>query len=335
VPARTRSAVDARVSALRISNGLVFNVSVFLSCLLLYYFFNVQRYFDGFIIAGDTRAAWSVHFFVLESLIEYLQYPLWDPTTLGGYPSHLLMVNGWYQNFHPFHLPYLLVAAVIGRLFQVDTNQLVLIHKTFFLFSINLVAVMLITRELCRNWLARLLPPLVYTLCAFQFMALRDNLLVEGLPPALFYLFGLIHHANRRSARSLLVFLFFLTLYIFGLCYAYLLSSIWWVATFSILTLLCSPGLLADSWICVRSLWAQKTTRIQFQLVIALMLVSLGVVGLRFSPRSAKSFVRRVINPFPMTSRPMARGDRVPSIGPRFGPIGWCGRRFPTSMPIY
>jgi hypothetical protein len=277
VPVVACSVSGARLATLR---EVAFNVSIFLLCLLLYYFFNVRRFFEGFIIAGDTRGAWSVHFFVLESLIEYLQYPLWDPTTLGGYPSHLLMVNGWYQNLHPFHLPYLLLAAVTGRLFNVDTNHLVLIHKTFFLFSVNLVAVMLITRELCRSWLARLLPPLVYTLCAFQFMALRDNLMVEGLPPALFYLFGLIYHANRRSPRSLLVFLFFSTLYIFGLCYAYLLSSIWWVATFSILTLLCAPRILADSWTCVRSLWEQRTTRIQLVLVLALAVVSLGVAGI-------------------------------------------------------
>src|SRR5262245_40980223 len=117
------------------------NILVFCSCVTLYYIVIARRYFNGDVIGGDTQILWSMHYFVMESLIEYLQYPLWDPTTLGGYPTHLLMINGWYQNVHPFHVLFFPIAAAIGRLFQIDSNYLLVVHKTLYLFSLNLVAV--------------------------------------------------------------------------------------------------------------------------------------------------------------------------------------------------
>jgi hypothetical protein len=259
------------------------SIIVFLVCVVLYYVVIARRYFGTDVIGGDTHLIWSMHYFVMKSLIEYLQYPLWDPTTLGGYPSHLLMVNGWFQNFHPFHLPFLLIAAAVGKIFHIDANYLMVFHKTIYVFSLNLVAVMLITREICESRLARLLPPLVYTLCYFQFYALRDSLLVEGLPPALFFVFGLLYHANRRTPFSLAVFLIFLALWIAGFSYAYLLASVWWVGTLTILILLFSPGLLPDSWNCCRQLWAGRTSRLYLLLVSALVVLAVGVVAVSVS----------------------------------------------------
>lgn len=255
-------------------------IITFFICVALYYVVIARRFFGSeVVIGGDTQLLWSQHFFVLESLVEYLQYPLWDPTTLGGYPAHLLMVNGYFQNFHPFHVPFFIVATALGRLFHVDTNILMVFHKTIYIFSLNLVAVMLISREICVSRLARLLPPVIYSLCAFQFYALRDNMMVEGLPPALFFTFALFYHANRRTAHSLLVLIMFLTLYVFGFCYAYLLSSIWWVATLTILVLLTSPGLIPDSYRCVRQMWGEKLLRIHLLLAVAFFLITCGAVG--------------------------------------------------------
>lgn len=255
-------------------------ITTFIFCLILYYVVIARPFFEGaVVIGGDTGLLWSLHYFVVESLIEYLQYPLWDPTTLGGYPNYMLMINGWYQNLHPFQVPFFLIATVVGRLFQVDSNYLVVFHKTIYLFSVNLVAVMLISRELCRTQFARLLPPLVYTLSAFQFFALRDSLLVEGLPPTLFFVFGLFYHINRRSPRSLFVFLIFLALYIFGFSYAYLLSSAWWVSILTLLVLVTSPGLVRDSWNCLQQIWADRTARWLFVLVTVLIAVAISAVG--------------------------------------------------------
>jgi hypothetical protein len=260
------------------------DILVFFGCLLLYYVVIARRYFGpDTVIGGDTQLVWSVHYFVMESLIEYLQYPLWDPTTLGGYPSHLMTVNGWFQNFHPFQLPFFLIAAVVGRMFHIDSNYLLVFQKTIYLFSLNLVAVMLISREICERRLARLLPPLVYTLCSFQFFALRDNLLVEGLPPALFFVFGMLYHANRRTPYSLMVFLIFFALWIAGFSYAYLLSSAWWVGTLAFLILLFTPGLLADSFNCIGGLWAQRAPRFSLLLVLTLILIATTVVGVSLS----------------------------------------------------
>jgi hypothetical protein len=258
-----------------------FEIIIFFGCMILYYVVIARRFLGGGeVIGGDTGLTWSLHYFVMEALVEYLQYPLWDPTTLGGYPSHMLMVNGWYQNLHPFHLPLFLVAAAIGKLFHIDSNYLVTFHKTIYLFSINLVAIMLITRELCTTRLARLLPPLIYTLCSFQFFALRDSLIVEGLPPALFLLFAVFYHVNRRSPRSLFVLLIFLALYVFGFSYAYLLSSAWWLTILILLVLLTSPGIAKDSWGCAQQLWANRVSRIQLILVSALLLVAAAAVAI-------------------------------------------------------
>jgi hypothetical protein len=257
------------------------DIVTFLVCVFLYYIVIAERYFrTDTIIGGDTQLIWSMHYFVMKSLIEYLQYPFWDPTTLGGYPSHLMMINGWFQNFHPFQLPFLLVAAAVGRMSRIDVNYLLAFHKTIYLFSLNLIAVMLIAREMCESRLARLLPPLVYTLCSFQFFALRDNLLFEGLPPALFFIFGLLYHANGRTPRSLTVFLIFFALWIAGFSYAYVLSSAWWVGTLAVLIVLFSPKLVPDSWDCIGQLWAQRVPRLSLLLVLTLILIAIAVVGL-------------------------------------------------------
>jgi hypothetical protein len=188
-------------------------------CVLLYYIVIARRFYGGDVIGGDTHLIWSWYYFVMQSLVEYLQYPLWDPTTLGGCPAHLLMVNGALQNFHPFQLPFFLLATAAGRLLHVDTEYLVIFHKTFYLFALNLIFVMLITREICQSRLARLLPPVIYTLSYFQFFALRDNSMVEALPPVLFYVFALLYHANRRTPYSLMVLLTAFTLWIAEFCW--------------------------------------------------------------------------------------------------------------------
>jgi hypothetical protein len=291
-------------------SGSAVNVIVFFSCVLVYYIVIARRYFGADVIGGDTQLVWSLHYFVIESLVEYLQYPLWDPTTLGGFPSHLIMVNGLYQNFHPFQLPFFLIAAVVGHLFHIDSNYLMAFHKTVYLFSLNLIAVMLITRELCTNRLARLLPPLIYTLSYFQFYAMRDSLLVEGLPPALFFVFGLLYHANRRSPYSLIVFLIFLALWIAGFSYPYLLSSAWWVGTLTVLVLLVSPRLLTDSRNCVRQLWAARMPRLHLLLVLALLVVTVGVVG--FSVRSAVGEIIRAAGGSPVDYDVSAGGQFAP-----------------------
>jgi hypothetical protein len=256
------------------------NIIVFVACVLLYYVVIARRYFSGDVIGGDTQLVWSLHYFIMESLVKYLQFPLWDSTTLNGIPLHLMAVNGWYQYLHPFNIPFLLAATIAGRVFDLDSSILMVVHKTLYLFSLNLIAVMLVTRELCCSRLARLLPPLVFTLSSIQFFALRDSIIIEGLAPSLFFMFGLLYHANRRTGRSLIVFLIFLALYIFGFSYAYLLSSVWWTGTFTLLVLLTSRGLLADSWDCVRQLWGQRITRWNLLLVAVFVLVAAGVAGL-------------------------------------------------------
>ena len=255
------------------------DIVVFFGCVLLYYIVIARRFYGpDDVIGGDTHLVWSWYYFAVQSLVAYLQYPFWDPTTLGGYPTHLLMVNGAVQNFHPFQLPFFLLATAAGRLLHVDTDYLVVFHKTIYLFSLNLIFVMLIAREICESRLARLLPPLVYTLSYFQFFALRDNSMVEALPPALFYVFGLLYHANRRTPYSLIVFLIAFALWIAGFCYGYLLGSAWWAGTLTVLVLLTSPRLLADSWSCARELWAPTGVRLHLVLTLALIFIAAGVV---------------------------------------------------------
>jgi hypothetical protein len=256
-------------------------IVTFSACVILYYVVVARRFFGtSDVIGGDTQLVWSLHYFVMESLLEYLQFPLWDPTALNGIPLHLMTVNGWYQYLHPFNVPFLFAATLLGRLFHLTSQGLMVFHKTIYLFSLNLVAVMLISRELCERRSARLLPPLIFALSSIQFFALRDSIINEGLPPALLFVFGLLYHANRRTGRSLIVSLIFLGLYIFGFSYPYLLSSLWWVGSLTVLLMLTQPTLLRDSWNCARQLWAERSSRVQLLLVLGFVVIASGAAGL-------------------------------------------------------
>jgi hypothetical protein len=62
--------------------------------------------------------------------------------------------------------------------------------------------------HLASHPLARFLPALTFTLSEISFQGFRDAWLYAAMPPALFYLFGLIYYNNRRTPTALIVLVF-------------------------------------------------------------------------------------------------------------------------------
>ena len=127
---------------------------------------------------------------------------------------------------------------------------------------LNVLAVILISRELIRSSVAWLLPPLIFTLSAIQFHGFRDSALYEILPAPLFYAWALIHYNNRRTLASLVMLLIFTGLFIANLSYGGLQTSIWWTAAFTLLLALFHPDIFAAASRNVRELGAQPRGRV-------------------------------------------------------------------------
>ena len=98
----------------------------------------------------------------------------------------------------------------------------------------SLIFVILLSRELIRSPLARLLPPLVFTLgaSANQFFMLAQH--GPALAPTLAYLFGLIYFWRRRTPSSLFVFLVFLSCFVASINYITFSSHLFPLVLFTI-----------------------------------------------------------------------------------------------------
>src|SRR5204863_5849118 len=105
-------------------------------------------------------------------------------------PIYNVLLNWTYNYFSPYALPYLLGFKIFTLFWGVrpqGINTAIVIQKTLYYYVLNLLAVMLLSRELLRDRVARLLPPVVFTLCVIQFQGFRDSHQFEALPGPLFY----------------------------------------------------------------------------------------------------------------------------------------------------
>jgi hypothetical protein len=120
---------------------------------------------------------------------------------------------------------------------------------------------MLMARELIRHPLARFLPALIFTLSEISFHGFATAGLYENIPPALFYLFGLVHYNNRRTPFAFMMFVFFTGAFLSSLNYAFLQSSLWWTSAFTVLVLIFFPDLPKVTWTILRQIWLVNSGR--------------------------------------------------------------------------
>ena len=82
------------------------------------------------------------------------------------------------------------------------------------------------------------------------------------MPPALFYLFGLIYYNNRRTPAAFILFVFLTGAFLASLNYSFLQSSLYWTSAFTLLLVAFFPDLLKATWVVVTQLWSSKVGRL-------------------------------------------------------------------------
>jgi hypothetical protein len=228
----------------------------------LYYLYFVRQFLRGDIVmGGDTQLLWSLNYLAFYSLGNLGEFLWWDPTTINGWPAYVNLTSGWFNYLGPYSLPSLALFLVCHAIAEIDINSFLVVEKTLYYFVLNVLAVVLISRELIKHPLARVLPPLIFTLSAVQFHGFRDSVLYEVMPAPLFYVFALIRYNNRRTVDALIMLLVFVGLYIASLNYGALQTSLWWSATFTIFLVVFYPNILRSVSLNIRDLRARSELR--------------------------------------------------------------------------
>lgn len=242
---------------------------------LIYFLYYVRQFLRGDIVmGGDTQLLWSFNYLSFLSLKEYGEFLWWDPTASGGWPAYVNLTSGWFNYFGPYTLPAMAM-FVLGNFFgNIDINSFLVLQKTLYYFVLNLLALVLISREVIKSPLARLLPPLIFTLSAIQFHGFRDSVLYEVLPAPLFFVFGLIFYARRQTQGAFFLLLLFAALFIANANYGVLQTSLWWTGSFTLFLLLFQPTLLPAAARSFTAAWGATDSRPVLIMLLVLMLAA-------------------------------------------------------------
>lgn len=170
-------------------------------------------------MGGDTQALWSFFYFSISSLVNFHEFAWWDPTAFNGWPAYYYATSVYVSYFSPYSVPALGL-AIIGHAFGMSVNTFLILHKTVLSYGLSLAAILLISHELVRHPFARFLPALIFTVSEISFHGFRDAVLYENMPPALFYLFGLIYYNNRRTPAAFTLFVFLTGAFLASLNYS-------------------------------------------------------------------------------------------------------------------
>lgn len=222
---------------------LEFWLPYFICVFLYFYFFGFRFLKQGIVMGGDTQGLWSFFYWQIYSLLNFHEFAWWDPTAYNGWPSYFYALSGFVSYLSPYSIPPLILAFV-GHAFGMSINTFLILHKTVISHGLCLLAIMLISREIIRHPLARFLPALLFTLSEISFHGFRDAVLYENMPPALFYMFGLVYYNNRRTPFAFVIFVFLTGAFLASLNYAFLQSSMYWTLVFTALMLIFFPDLL-------------------------------------------------------------------------------------------
>ena len=153
------------------------------------------------------------------------------------------------------------------------------------LFSIAyltaLIFVVLLSHEFIRSPVARLLPPLVFTLgvSANQFFMLAQH--GPALAPTLAYLFGLVYFWRRRTPSSFFVFLLFLSCFVASINYITFSSHLFPLVLFTIFLAALSPDFLGSAWAALRA--AMATVRGRAMIALGTLSCILAFVNIELT----------------------------------------------------
>jgi hypothetical protein len=221
---------------------------------------------------GDTQTLWSMNYLAIYSVRKFGEFMWWDPTALNGWPAYYLNLNGWFSMLSPFQLLQFALGELVAKVTGLTISGTLVLDKTIIAVAINIVGVILISRELIRDRVAVLLPPLIYALCHMQFFGYGLSIAVESLPQALFLLFAIIHFNNRRNPASLLVLIFFAGIYCGSINYLTLLSHFYPFLVLAVLFPFFFPGFYRSIFLNAVVLWGAPLSRLALLVGILFML---------------------------------------------------------------
>lgn len=228
----------------------VYGLSVVLGLLVLYYLVFVRDFISGkYIFGGDTYYHWSLNYMALYAVSHFNAIPWWDPTVFNGYPLYYHVLAGWSNYLSPYYLPSLLIFKLSDTLFgRPSINTYIILHRTLYVVSLNLLAVYLISRQLVRSRAAAVIAPLIFAFSYFQLLNIHDFYALEATIAPLFYIYALVRFNDRRTFGSFLLLILFAGLLLSSLDNGVVQSALFWLAVFSALLIIFSPGIIKDSW---------------------------------------------------------------------------------------
>jgi hypothetical protein len=205
---------------------------------LIHFLFFGRHFTDASVILiGDSQISISLNNLAAHTLNAFHELLWWDPTGLDGYPALVNLTHGWFNYLSPLMLPGHLFTWIVTSFLHWPVVTAVQVQLFSIAYLTALIFVILLSRELIRSPVARLLPPLIFTLgvSANQFLMLAQH--GPALAPSLAYLFGLIFFWRRRTPSSLLVFLIFLSCFVASINYITFSSHLFPLVLFTIFLL--------------------------------------------------------------------------------------------------
>jgi len=152
------------MSSLRRHIGVLGQIAGFY---LIHFLFFGRHFVDGSaILVGDSQIAISLNNHATYTLNTYHEFLWWDPTGLDGYPALVNLTHGWFNYLSPLILPGHVFVWIATSLLHWPLVTAVQVQLFSLAYLSSLIFVVLLSRELIRSPLARLFPPLVFTLGA-------------------------------------------------------------------------------------------------------------------------------------------------------------------------
>ena len=250
---------------------------LFIAVLMLVHYCVLLRglFSRSYMLWGDTYRLWSFRYLALLSLKQFGELPWWDPTMCNGFPAYYVFLAGWSGYLSPFYIPSLAVFRLLGPLLDIGINGYLLFHQTVYTVLLIVIALYLISKELCSRTAAAFLPPVLFCFSYFPLVNFADYFIFDSIIAPLFCIYGLVRFNNNRNSRNLLLLLLFVGLLSASLCMSFMRSAFFWLAAFAVLVLACDPGLPRDTRALLGTLWKTRRGKILFTLGVFVVLAGL------------------------------------------------------------
>ncbi|PIQ89143.1 MAG: hypothetical protein COV72_04605 [Candidatus Omnitrophica bacterium CG11_big_fil_rev_8_21_14_0_20_42_13] len=167
--------------------------------------------------------------------------------------------------------------------FRISIYKYIVFHGTLYVIFLNMSAIYLISRQLVKNRIAAILPVFIFAFSYFQLLNFHDFYAVESMIAPLFYIFAIIRYNNKRDAKSFLLMVFCLALFLASLDNGIVMSAIFWTGIFTALLVLFNISIVKDTVRVLLNLLRSPKGRVL--VVISALLVVCAVLASFSAPR--------------------------------------------------